>query len=155
MNLLPQRKQPAHPTPLVITNQPVIVFMTACVKGKRPLLASEVAHRLLTESWKRADLWRVGRYVIMPDHVHLFCAPADIECRVRDWTGYWRNLVTRSWPCASDKPIWQRDFWDTQLRREESYNEKWEYVRNNPVRAGLVQMPEEWPYAGELNVLRW
>jgi putative transposase len=47
------------------------------------------------------------------------------------------------------------DFWDTQLRRQAHYNEKWEFVRENPVRAGLVHDPDDWPYQGELNHLWW
>ena len=36
-----------------------------------------------------------------------------------------------------------------------SYDEKWQYVRNNPVRHGLVESAEKWPYQGELNRLEW
>jgi hypothetical protein len=68
---------------------------------------------------------------------------------------FWRVLVSRRWPIAQDQPIWQRSFWDTQLRRGDRYEDKWEYVRNNPVRHGLVARAEDWPYAGEINVLPW
>jgi REP element-mobilizing transposase RayT len=54
-----------------------------------------------------------------------------------------------------DLPIWQVDFWDTQLRKSENYGSKCEYVKNNPVRAGLVTNANEWPYQGEINVLQW
>lgn len=50
---------------------------------------------------------------------------------------------------------WQSDCWDTQVRSGTHYAEKWEYVRNNPMRAGLVNTPEDWPWQGEINVLRW
>lgn len=50
---------------------------------------------------------------------------------------------------------WQSLHWDTRLRRSESYTEKWHYIRENPVKAGLVLNPEDWPYQGMLNVLRW
>ena len=60
-----------------------------------------------------------------------------------------------SWPHRAQVPIWQRDFWDRQLRRSESYAEKWQDVVNNPVRHGYVRRAEEWPYQGELNVLEW
>jgi hypothetical protein len=49
-------------------------------------------------------------------------------------------------------PIWQRGFFDHVLRSDESYAEKWNYVRANPVRAGLVNDPD-WPYAGEIVVI--
>jgi putative transposase len=47
-------------------------------------------------------------------------------------------------------PHWQEGFFDHLIRHGESYAEKWEYVRLNPVRAGLVQDPEEWPWQGEI-----
>ena len=50
---------------------------------------------------------------------------------------------------------WQAGFFDHVLRNGESYGEKWNYVRMNPVRAGLVEQVEEWPYSGEIHVLRW
>ena len=39
--------------------------------------------------------------------------------------------------------------------RSESYGDKWEYVRSNPVRHGYIADADDWPYQGELNVLRW
>ena len=52
-------------------------------------------------------------------------------------------------------PILQRDYWDRQLRRNESYSQKWKYVVNNPVRYGYVAHAEDWYFQGELNVLSW
>jgi hypothetical protein len=39
------------------------------------------------------------------------------------------------------------------LRSEESYAQKWNYVRDNPVRAGLVEKTDDWPHAGEIIVI--
>jgi len=50
---------------------------------------------------------------------------------------------------------WQDGFFDHVLRSSESYGEKWEYVRMNPVRAGLVKQTEDWPFIGEIEKLRW
>lgn len=71
------------------------------------------------------------------------------------WVRFWKSDVTKHWNDPSQLPLWQRHFWDTQLRRTESYEEKWDYVTENPVRAGLVRNSEEWPYQGEINVLNW
>src|SRR4029077_13534604 len=49
--------------------------------------------------------------------------------------------------------LWQPGFFDHVLRNDESYSQKWEYVRENPVRAGLVVRADEWPYQGELVVI--
>jgi len=56
---------------------------------------------------------------------------------------------------AHEQPIWQRDFWDTQLRRSENYDSKWQYVVDNPVRAGLARKADKWPFQGELSFLPW
>ena len=50
---------------------------------------------------------------------------------------------------------WQAGFLDHLLRSGESYAEKWNYVRMNPVRAGLIEQSEDWPFAGEIEALRW
>ncbi len=49
--------------------------------------------------------------------------------------------------------LWQPGFFDHIIRHSESYREKWEYVSQNPVRAGLVECAEEWPFQGELTVI--
>jgi REP-associated tyrosine transposase len=48
------------------------------------------------------------------------------------------------------KPHWQEGFFDHVMRSEESCDEKWEYMRQNPVRAGLCGQPDDWPYQGKI-----
>lgn len=137
-------------------NQSVIIFLTVCAKDRRPIFARPDVHSLMVSSWRQAVRWHVGRYVIMPDHIHLFCAPAvRLAEPLHAWMKYWKTLVSRAWPRPEDGSVWQQDGWDTQLRRGESYAAKWEYVRNNPVRKGLVQAPDDWAYQGELNLFTW
>ena len=64
---------------------------------------------------------------------------------------YWK----RRFSLAVKDPAWcwQSLQWDTRLRKAEQYEQKWQYVRHNPVRAGLVATPEEWPYGGVMNRL--
>src|SRR2546423_8778192 len=74
----------------------------------------------------------------MPDHIHLFCAPAESETQpLLQWVKYWKSSAARNSIKSADGPVWQRHFWDTQLRRSESYDQKWQYVVENPVRAGF------------------
>jgi putative transposase len=154
--MLPQRNRPAHPPTVERDNQPVIVFVTVCTSNRKPILANSAAMDLLIQAWRQADQWTVGRYVIMPDHIHLFCAPARTDsCDLVTWVRFWKGYVSKRWTDRSQLPLWQTDFWDRQLRTTESYGDKWEYVRNNPVRHGLVKQADDWPFQGELNVLMW
>ena len=44
---------------------------------------------------------------------------------------------------------WQKNFFDHRLRSDESWDEKAAYIRNNPVRAGLLPEGQTWPYVVE------
>ena len=150
------RKHPVHQPVYEQHNTPIIVYVTVCTKARKPILADDVACTLLLEAWRAAEAWLVGRYVIMPEHVHLFCAPAAYETLpLESWMAFWKSYAARRWPRPSESPVWQRHFWDTQLRRSESYDQKWQYVVENPVRAGLVARSCDWPYQGEMNILQW
>ena len=47
---------------------------------------------------------------------------------------------------SRQKREWQEGFFDHRLRHDESLEEKTYYIRMNPVRAGLIEKPETWPY---------
>jgi putative transposase len=146
------RKKPTHGV-WINPDRPTIVFVTVCTQHRRTWLATSENHRLLRDVWNRSSAWLVGRYVLMPDHLHLFAAPGPLELPLDNWVRYWKSQFTRL--RNDDSCIWQTDHWDTRLRSDESYEEKWWYVRNNPVRAGLVAESAEWPFQGELNTLEW
>jgi putative transposase len=149
------RRHPIHLAPFEAHNRPIIVFVTCSSAKKAPILASSSTHQAILNGWVTASTWLVGRYVIMPNHLHFFCAPSGIDASsLEGWMRYWKSLVTRTLAKGSGE-VWQRHHWDRQLRRGESYSEKWEYVRNNPVRHGYVTNADNWPYQGELNELRW
>jgi len=151
-----QRKAPAHYPPVVSHNRSIIVFMTVCTDKRKPILANDEVHRLLVQSWQVAESWLVGRYVVMPDHVHLFCAPNSLQpVPLEQWVHLWKSRVSRRWPRPAEQPVWQKSFWDSQLRRGDNYSNKWEYVRQNPVRHGLAVKADHWAFQGELNVLDW
>ena len=89
----------------------------------------------------------VGRYVIMPDHIHLFVR-GHIDFVLREWIRLLKRKLSESISIAP--PHWQSGFFDHLIRNSESYSQKWEYVRDNPVRAGLVKAYDDWPYQGEI-----
>jgi len=150
------RKYLAHPPIIERHNEPVIIYLTVCSQDRKCIFALPDSAAVIVDAWQKANVWLVGGYVIMPDHIHLFCAPNTFPMKpLQQWVKYRKSLASLSWPRPNNHPLWQRDSWDTQLRRHESYDSKWEYVINNPVRAGLVKEPDDWPFQGALNVLRW
>ena len=153
---LPQRRRPAHLPLQEHPGQSTIVLLTVCTDRRRPLLAHSEVAALIIDAWRQAQGWWVGRYAIMPDHLHAFCAPSGPEVpALAAWVKYWKTLVSRRWPRPAEQPIWQQGFWDRQLRSGEHYGLRWDYVRNNPVRHGLVPTAEAWPFQGELHEFRF
>jgi putative transposase len=122
-------------------------FLTLCVEGRRPVLANVGMHgRLrdfLQDSRQRYGWW-AGRYVIMPDHLHVLAVQSRNAVMLGAWVKALKAIV------GQREFRWQTGFFDHVLRSEDNEAEKWEYIRQNPVRAGLVRSAEDWPYAGEI-----
>ena len=152
----PERRAPVHLPIIDMGNRTNIVFVTVCSHGRAPILANAEMHALIREAWATRHEWKVGRYIILPDHVHYFSSPIGLEHPplVR-WMSGWKAYVSRRYSLPKGQLLWQRSFWDRQLRSGDSYSAKWEYVRNNPVRHGLVATPDSWSYQGEMIQLRW
>jgi REP element-mobilizing transposase RayT len=129
----------------------IIYFVTCCTASRQKVLATAQAHKAIRDAWQRVGDWRVGRYVVMPDHVHFFIAPLARDANLSKCIQSFRSFVTKTLrPAGYPYPLWQREFFDRLLRSNESYAAKWEYVRQNPVRHGLAKKPDAWPYAGEI-----
>ena len=228
-----------------LDNRAIMLYVTVVTGKRNAMLADKAVQDCIVAAWKAAADWLVGRYVIMPDHIHFFCAPATYPPPdFHRWMKQWKAQVSRSFPIglragrahgrvalvatgipadtahgrvalvatetpvdtlhgrvalvatgngadaaatsaalpraalpraalpptddaaatsaalpnvplSRPPPLFQRECWDRQLRTGESYAQKWEYVRNNPVRKGLVAHADEWPYQGQVNVLEW
>ncbi len=146
------RRKPAEGVHIRL-GEPTIVFVTVCTDKRVLWLAQPEVHKLLLETWSEAQAWLVGYYLLMPDHLHLFCAPRDLDISLNRWMRYWKRVFTQKARHADWQ--WQSRHWDTRLRRSENYTEKWNYIRENPVKNGLVKNAGDWPYQGMMNVLPW
>jgi putative transposase len=149
---LKQRRHPAKGV-FIFRGQATIAFVTVCSWQRERKLANTAVHEALDRAWAKADRWIMGRYVIMPDHLHFFCSPIDETIEIEKWITFWKREFRRR--LGAGAPRFQTDAFHHRLRGDESYAEKWQYVRANPVRAGLVKQPEDWPYQGVLNELRY
>ena len=90
--------------------------------------------------------------VVMPEHVHLLMTPMpNPDGRVyplRDILKLVRGISARNVNkfAGREGPLWQEESFDHVLRSEESFEDKLEYIRQNPVRRGLVKVPEDYPW---------
>jgi putative transposase len=121
-----------------------IVFFTTCTYRRHKILGSPQCHKILREIWQRsADHygWWMGNYILMPDHVHFFARPEIGARRMTEWVQMWKSVSSRRIAVALSikPPIWQPEYFDRYLRSGENYAEKWHYVQQNAVRAGLLK----------------
>ena len=128
-----------------------VYFITfRSVRGALPAPAmKQVATNVLYDHSRRYDL-EFG--VVMPDHTHLLLQPLEIS------TGVWHDLadIMKSLIGASARRInqllgtsgavWQEEYFDRIVRDGHEYDEKVDYMWNNPMKAGLVLHPEDWEY---------
>jgi len=133
-----------------------VFFLTFCTARRARLLADAETHaRFLAFCQRSPDLANVcvGRYVLMPDHIHVFVC-AEGSAILSRWCGSVKKFLATWWrEQGHAAPFWQEGFFDHLLRSNERYEEKWEYVRQNPVRAGLTTATGKWPFAGEVQPL--
>jgi len=101
--------------------------------GKTRTMASQRnSTSTLAPNLDGSDAWLAGDYLLMPDHLHIFCAPRDFRCTIETWSAYWK----REFRLKHKRPDWkfQSRGWHHRLRDGESYSEKWLYVQENPLR---------------------
>ena len=133
-----------------------IYFVTACTHSRARWLACPEIHESLVAFFSRGTERRafVGRYVLMPDHFHLFVSFQPGRLQLSDWMKSLKNSLSKTLRAMrKTPPHWQDGFFDHVLRSSESYEQKWLYVRDNPVRAGLISRAGDWPYQGEIHRL--
>jgi REP element-mobilizing transposase RayT len=124
--------------------QSVVYFVTICVANRRPVLANDRVFKAFKSAAARLRDWTVLAAILMPDHIHFLASPTeDREAKLGNLSGalkrWMRQELNASWQ-------WQTGSFDRLLRGGESLREKWLYIEENPVRAGLVSSWEDWPY---------
>ena len=131
-------------------NRP-LYFITMCTLHRRPFSSIELVHDAFVAFGTRAEHFNiaVGRYIVMPNHLHFFVC-GDQTFVLPDWIKGLKRAIYNALPKPRRENFWQPGYFDHLLRSDESYGEKWNYVPENPVRAGLVNDADAWPYAGEI-----
>jgi len=140
-NVLPQRKGLPHGQPYAWD---AVYFITVCAatRGANTLALPRIAPALW-EAWlghAERDCCTPLLFVVMPGHVHgLFRFP--VEPGMSAIVGAWKRLTARKYGVA-----WQRDYFDHRMRNDESFADTVAYIRDNPMRKGLVEAGADWPY---------
>jgi REP element-mobilizing transposase RayT len=139
-----RRKLLPHDPPNWIdpTREAFFITINCLPRGINQLAHDSVWTSLIetTQFREQKGDWKWLLFLAMPDHLHGIVTFPN-EFFMRKSISSWKR-----WMSKSVSIRWQRDFFDHRLRSEESTIEKASYIRMNPVRAGLVTHPGDWPY---------
>jgi putative transposase len=98
--------------------------------------------------------FKVYVYCLMPDHFHGLISAGESGRTLGGLCGAFKSLSTRKYWNWYVGKLWQRQFFDHIIRNQQDFEESLEYIQMNPVRRGLVERPEDWPYTERLDYLR-
>ncbi len=143
MNTPAPRKHLNHETPHWVTSD-ADYFVTLCAepRGQNHFCHPAIGTTLLDSIafYNEKQTWFCHLAVLMPDHIHLLVAfPPDKT--LSQAIGLWRQYLSRN-----HKIVWQHNFFEHRLRNEENIEQKADYILQNPVRAGLIERAQDWPY---------
>jgi len=125
-------------------------FVTTDTWQKRELFrkpaAAEIVEAKLFE-YRDKGFYFVHRYVVMPNHLHIILTPGrttTLEKTVGLVKGGSSFDIGKAF--AMKFPVWHEGFAEHQIRDWEDYESHVRYIDSNPVKAGLVREPGEYPY---------
>jgi len=115
----------------------------------------------LRESFRESKYYyayRIDAIVILPDHLHMIITPHNaneypdiIKAIKYNFTKRYRanNSIHQSSSRLKDrmKPVWQKRYYEHTIRDEQDWNEKMKYIKENPIKHGLVDASEDWEYS--------
>ena len=138
-------------------------FFTVVTSQRRPIFADKTLHSLLRNAIKNTQNdypFTIDAWVLMPDHLHcIWTLPDDDTNFAKRWSLI-KSRFSRSLPeTFIDSPVsqsnrkyrrrgvWQRRYWEHQIRDEDDFRNHMDYIHFNPVKHGLVQRVCDWPYS--------
>jgi 8-oxo-dGTP diphosphatase len=117
---------------------------------KEPRIARVVVSALQHGGSTRRT-YDLGPWVVMPNHVHAVLKPHRRLSEIMQWlktaTATRANRILET----PGTPFWQREYYDHWIRTEKEFFSIVKYIERNPVSAGLVSLPEEWPWSSAAN----
>jgi putative transposase len=126
-------------------------FVTSVANGRRPLFKKEEMARLflnVLQDYRGQGRYLLHEFVVMPDHFHLIVTPAEdvpLEKALQYIKGGFSFRVKKE--LAFTSLVWEESFTNHRIRDAEDYQKHREYIRHNPVKAGLAKTPSAYPYS--------
>jgi putative transposase len=97
--------------------------------------------------YREKGAYLLHEFVVMPNHLHLLLTPSDDTSLERAMQfikgGSSHEIHQRR---GHKMQIWHSGFHESTIRDDQDFGSRRQYIRMNPVEAGLVSRPEDWAY---------
>ncbi len=138
-------------------------FFTVNTHQRQPILTQPInveAIRLAIQKTKQCLPFKIDAWVVMPDHMHAIWTLPDNDHDYSKRWGIFKMSVSKT--CKShgffqdktqsqlkrnESGLWQRRFWEHEIRDENDYKTHMDYLHWNPVKHGLTSNVCDWPYS--------
>jgi putative transposase len=124
--------------------------VTLVTRLRQPLFAddnvAQTCLQALTESVQRLDA-TLYAYCLMPDHLHLLIG-LNPDATLKQFMHHFKTISSYRLKQLTGGSPWQTSYYDRVLRREETIGEVQAYVWHNPVKEGLAETWDAYPYSG-------
>ncbi len=92
--------------------------------------------------------YKLLEWCVMPNHVHILIDCLD-TCPLDQIIRSWKNFTAREINLRLKRVgrFWNHDYYDRLIRDDDHLARARRYIRMNPVKAGLCQNPEDWPFS--------
>jgi putative transposase len=118
--------------------------------GPRFLALPDIARLLVTcirDGEQRFHRYELHAFVVMPNHIHMLITPTVVSTKwlgpLKGFTAHEANRIL----ARTGKPFWQQESYDHVVRSSSGLDRVCRYIENNPVKAGLVTRPEDFPWS--------
>ena len=137
-------------------------FFTVVTHKRRPFLCVVENVSLMRDAFRYVIArhpFKIDAFVLLPDHLHTIWTLPDGDS---DFSNRWRLIksyfsrrcdtgyqgaVSASRKRKKERAVWQRRFWEHQIRDETDFIRHLEYIHYNPVKHGLVKASKDWEYS--------
>ena len=144
-NNRPERTPRLHTPPSWVEDQAIFFITINCqLRGQNQLARRDIAEKLFEsiDFHRQNKNWFPEIVILMPDHIHALMSFSWNDGKgISKVISNWKRYTARQWGVK-----WQSDFFDHRIRSENDHHQTWDYIRFNPVRAGLVDHFEDWDY---------
>jgi len=139
-------------------------FLTIVTENRAPIFLDETPRTLLhaaIDHCRRARPFEIDAIVLLPDHWHILLtlSPNDPDYPPRIAsikshftrpylaTGHPEQPRSASRLHHRRRGVWQRHFWEHQIRDADDFESHVDYIHYNPVKHNHAACPHAWPYS--------